>query len=148
MRVQGGDSIMGSDIGAYVFVCSEGTELECYRRQVLGTNTSGEVVLGIRPGDVLFLYNYARKTLRGPLQATSAGGQDLVLEAWGGSFPFQVRFAVPAEGLREVGKKAIEPFIPFASAGMPYVAISIQAREQLLRLLREHGKPVAVPKLG
>ena len=139
---------MGSDIGAYVFVCSAGTELECYRRQLLGTNASGEVVLGIRPGDALFLYNYARKTLRGPLQATTAGDRDLVLEAWGGSFPFQVRFAVPAEGLREVGKKAIEPLIPFASPGMPYVAISVQAREQLLGLLRTAGKLVEVPKVG
>ena len=137
---------MTSDIGAYVFVCSAGTELECYRRQLLGTNASGEVVLGIRPGDKLFLYNYARKTLRGPLQATSGGGRDIVLEAWGGSFPFQVRFAVPTEGLREVGKKAIEPFILFASAGMPYVAISVQAREQLLGLLRTSGKQADVPK--
>ena len=139
---------MSSDIGAYVFVCSAGTELECYRRQLLGTNTSGEVVLGIGPGDALFLYNYARKTLRGPLQATSAGVRDLVLEAWGGSFPFQVRFAVPQEGLREVSKKTIEPFIPFASAGMPYVAISVQAREKLLGVLRTNGMPVEVPKVG
>lgn len=139
---------MSSDIGAYVFVCSGGTELECYRRLLLGTNASGEVVLGIRPGDTLFLYNYARKSLRGPFSASSAGGRDLVLEAWGGSFPFQVRFAVPSEGLWEVGKKAIEPFIPFASAGMPYVAISVKAREQLLGMLRTYGKPVVVPKVG
>ncbi len=139
---------MSSDIGGYVFVCSAGTELECYRRQLLGTNTTGDVVLGIRPGDTLFLYNYARKSLRGPLQAISAGGQDLVVEAWGGSFPFQVRFALPADGVKEVGKKAIESFIPFASAGMPYVGISVHAREQLLGLLRTSGKVVEVPKVG
>lgn len=139
---------MSSDIGAYVFVCSAGTELECYRRQLLGTNASGEVVLGIRPGDTLFLYNYNRHTLRGPLQASSAGDRDLVAEAWGGSFPFQVRFAVPPEGVREVAKKSIEPFIPFASAGMPYVAISVHAREQLLEVLRSTGMVIEVPKVG
>ena len=47
---------------------------------------------------------------------------------------------------RVVGKKAIEPFILFASAGMPYVAISVQAREQLLGLLRTSGKQADVPK--
>jgi hypothetical protein len=139
---------MGSDIGAYVFVCSAGTEPECYRRQLLGTNDPGEVVLGIQPGDTLFLYNYTRKTLRGPFQATSAGSRDLVLEAWGGSFPFQVRFAVPPDGIREIGKKAIEPFIPFATPGMPYLAISVKAKEQLLGVLLANGKRVEAPKAG
>lgn len=138
---------MASDIGGYLFVCSASTEAECYRRKLLATNTCGEVVLGVRPGATLFLYNYGRRYLRGPLIATSSGDRDIVPGAWNGSFPFQVRFEFPPDGIREIGKNLIESFIPFASAGMPYIAISIKAKDQLITLLESSGSQVDSSKL-
>jgi hypothetical protein len=57
-----------------------------------------------------------------------------------------VRFEFPADGIREIAKKLIEDFIPFASAGMPYIAISTKAAEQLQTLLKSAGSPVDTSK--
>jgi len=75
----------------YIFRCSNTTEKECFRRLLLGETESFEtIVKKIRNGDYLFLFNVSTEKLHGPFFATSSGAKNLVKDAWGGKFPWQV----------------------------------------------------------
>jgi len=81
-------------MSAYIFICNELTEQECYKRQLFGTNNARYFQLyfsQINVGDDLFLYNYELGKLRGPFKALTKCGNHIVPGAWGAAFPFQVR---------------------------------------------------------
>ncbi|XP_057810061.1 DCD domain-containing protein NRP-B-like [Salvia miltiorrhiza] len=90
---------LGEALGGYIFVCNNGTILDCLRRNIFGLpDRFGESVRAIRPGTPVFLYNYSTRLLHGIFEAVSFGGMNIDPEAWphpeipGRSFyPAQVR---------------------------------------------------------
>ena len=76
----------------HIFACTISTEKECLDRMLFGTGRLyGESVLQIKKGDALFLLNLDKDVVRGPFAADSAGKKDIVPEAWGGKYPYQVK---------------------------------------------------------
>ena len=50
----------------------------------------GAIAIKVRKGDFLFLHNLDSDMLYGIFRATSNGKKDIVTDAWGGSYPYQV----------------------------------------------------------
>jgi len=86
----------------FIFNCSNKTEEECFERLLFGTDRIyGPVVIRIREGDLLFLVNLDKDVLYGVFKADSPGGYNLIPEAWGGRYPYQVR-SKPIGQIREI----------------------------------------------
>lgn len=78
----------------HIFACTSKSEQECFDRMLFATNrVYGESVLKIKKGDLLFLLNLDTDTLYGTFLATSDGAKNIVPEAWGGRYPYQVRIS-------------------------------------------------------
>ena len=76
----------------YIFACTNKSERECFDRMLFATShVYGENVLKIKKGHVLFLLNIDRDRLYGTFLARSDGAKDIVPEAWGGRYPYQVQ---------------------------------------------------------
>ena len=79
-------------IRGFIFTCSDKTEKECLSRLLCGTDRIyGPVVIRIRKGDLVFLINIDKDILYGVFEAVSDGGFNLVPDAWGGRYPYQVK---------------------------------------------------------
>lgn len=78
-----------------IFMCNKRTKEECLKGKLFGLPSSmTDLVLNVRKGMTLFLFEYESRLLHGVFRATSDGGINIDREAFRSSgkyFPAQVR---------------------------------------------------------
>jgi len=75
-----------------IFTCTDKTEKECFKRMLFSTNKIyEEKALKVKRGDILFLFNLDSDVLYGPFKAKTDCKKDIVPDAWGGKYPYQVK---------------------------------------------------------
>ncbi|MCO5547248.1 hypothetical protein L7F22_000693 [Adiantum nelumboides] len=78
-----------------IFMCDESTKLDCFKYRVFGLSKKKKNLLDIiTKGMCLFLFDVKLKILHGIYAASSDGVFNLEPDAFGGNFPWQVKFHI------------------------------------------------------
>lgn len=76
---------------SHIFVCTAKSQQECFNRMLFSTNKVYEdKIFAVKKGDTLFLLNVESDVLYGTFRARSDGRKNIIPEAWGGRYPYQV----------------------------------------------------------
>ena len=73
----------------WIFECDALTQFECWEKSLFGSNIKWP--LTVKNGDFCLFYNYSEHLIYGVYQTTSDGRNNIIPEAWGGEYPFQVK---------------------------------------------------------
>lgn len=117
------------------YLCNAGTRPECIRRQLVGDEEQHPV----SPGDTILLYDYSENEIYGPMTALTPSTKNIVKDAWGGNYPFQVR--VTWNSLYRITSSQFPPIETNES-------IPRDGFEQIVDLLEENGDRLLLPEWG
>jgi DNA modification methylase len=77
---------------SFIFACTNSSQNECFDRLLFGSNkVYGATAIRVKKGDFLFLWNLDTDLLYGVFKASTDAKINLIPEAWGGNYPYQVR---------------------------------------------------------
>jgi DNA modification methylase len=83
---------LSSTAKSYIFACTNKSQNECFDLLLFGSNrVNGAVVMRVKKGDFLFLWNLDSDLLFGVFRAASNAQLNIVPEAWSGNYPYQVK---------------------------------------------------------
>lgn len=122
---------------AYIFLCNDQTEQECFDRSLLGGKEKYLArVRGIEIGDTAFLYNYKTKYFFGPFTTTSTLKMNVTPEAWNGFFPCQIR-VILKQKYKPLHRHDIPTgLIKYDRAGRPTAKLTEDQFATLIRLFQ------------
>jgi hypothetical protein len=93
----------------FVFECSNATQPECFERNLFGSSARWPST--VQPNELCLLYNYQTGFIYGLYRALSKGARNIVTEAWGGLYPWQVRVELCSKERLGVPRFNIEQFV-------------------------------------
>jgi DNA modification methylase len=94
-----------AEVTGYIFACTNKTEKECFDRMLFSTNkVYSEKMLQVKKNDILFLLNLQSNVLYGPFTAESSGKKDIIPEAWGGKYPYQVKVSTDGKTAESISR--------------------------------------------
>jgi DNA modification methylase len=77
---------------SFIFACTNSSQNECFERLLFGSNkVYGATAIRVKKGDFLFLWNLDTDLIYGVFKASTDAKINIVPEAWGGNYPYQVK---------------------------------------------------------
>jgi DNA modification methylase len=128
-----------TNVRSFIFACTNATQDECFSRLLFGcSKVYGAAAMKVKSGDFLFLWNLDTDLLYGVFRAASDSQRNIEKEAWGGSYPYQVRATplIQVVALKETKKLLKKLEISNSSL------VSCRKTIVLLDLYRQSDKPM------
>lgn len=93
----------------YIFECNNDTYTECIERQLFGSNVRWP--LGVKKGDICFLYHYGTHDVLALWEAVSDGSENIEARAWQGRYRFQIRIHLQSSEILTVPRAIVNDII-------------------------------------